>query len=144
MEWKLNSVTSISKKDRVRTVNNLLKIKLQVMALQLVVLLERNFRYTQLHTTSLQTTSLLVAGSGRSDTTKLFYQRLAKHLKIRRRKAFAWAFPSRCSAKIENVRAKYQNHASVTSVTMLQLTSLKGVYLFGEPCTYCFARAPQG
>ena len=59
------------------------------MALQLVVLLERNFRYTQLHTTSLQTTSLLVAGSGRSDTTKLFYQRLGKHLKIRRRKTFA-------------------------------------------------------
>ena len=87
MEQNLNPIISISEKKRTRTVNTLLKVKLQAMIIQLAALLNRNFRHERFSENFLSNCSskfLIITGSKRLES-KVSVSKIRKTSKVQKK-----------------------------------------------------------
>ena len=139
MERKLDPVASISEKDRVRIENTLLKVKLQVVTIQLEVLLKRNFR-DALFSGNFQSNSssklILVAGPERLHI-KAFLSKTRETSKDQK-KTFGCALQYSCSEKKQKCPRKMSNSASVTLICDFIAKELHHGHLFEECINYFF------
>ena len=90
-----------------------MKVKLQVIAIQLASLLERNFCYTLFSGNFQSNCSWLAAGSERLDSNR----KTSKDQK-------KWGLQNGRSEKVENVQEKCRNPASVTLTCDFIITGL--------------------
>ena len=105
----------IREKEIVRIMITLLKVKLQVTAIQLVSLLKRKFCYVHVYRkfwSNCFSELLLEAGSERLDIK--YSLSLARKASKDLKKLFAWGLQNGSSEKVQNVQEKYRNPASVT------------------------------